>query len=94
MSTEFYTRGGVTKGAQPSPYDPLKYLGARVGLGSYRTGFSWNVHPEDGMRHVVRAGGATDAYGVEFTPAEFQAMLRDCEQQDWMKCEISGHAKG
>lgn len=87
MATEFYSRGGVTKGAE-QPYDMTKYLGARVGLGEGRVGFSWDLHPEEGVRRVFAARGATDAYGIDFSPAEFVAMLRNCARQDWNHCIV------
>lgn len=43
--------------------------------------FSWSVHPEEGVRRIIDAGGAQDAWGRDYTPAEFEAMLRDCAVQ-------------
>lgn len=45
---------------------------------------SWSVHPEEAMRRVVEAGGMTDAYGRDYSIAEFIELLRE-------KDHVRGH---
>ena len=68
-----------------APHTEQNMIGCLIGGRQIETpnwpAFSWHVHPEHGVRLVMEAGGAQDAWGRDYTVDEFEAMLRDCEVQ-------------
>lgn len=68
-------------------------IGYLTGGGAAPRTFVWRMHSEVGARRVHDADGAQDAYGRDYSVAEFEAMLRAQDRQvPWSYAEWANRA--